>query len=160
MIRWPHTYISRSIPVPSLSSKTQPLNTAPYLPPSLPAIPPLSTQTPPLRPRPHNPLHNLHRIPLHPHPSTRPSADFCTFSTRTPLAGELGSRQGSVARWGVEQARTDGVPACLEASAAGKPVYEVCGFRQVGELAWFDMRPFGIDLGFPCRLDGVVSWGE
>lgn len=51
-------------------------------------------------------------------------------------------------QWGIEQARRDGIPALLEASASGKPVYERSGFRQVGELVPWDCKPFGKDLVF------------
>lgn len=50
--------------------------------------------------------------------------------------------------WGVQKAREDGVPAYLEASVQGKPVYEKCGFREVGEHVPWDMRPYGIDVVF------------
>jgi GNAT superfamily N-acetyltransferase len=50
--------------------------------------------------------------------------------------------------WGVQRAREDGVPAFLEASTAGKPVYEKAGFRQVGDSVPWDMRPYGIDVVF------------
>ena len=50
--------------------------------------------------------------------------------------------------WGREQARKDGLPAYLEASAQGKPVYERCGFQQVGDLVPWDCKPHGIDLVF------------
>ena len=55
---------------------------------------------------------------------------------------------GMLINWGVQKAREDGVPAYLEASAQGKPVYEKCGFQQVGELVPWDMRPYGIDIIF------------
>ncbi|KAK5173069.1 uncharacterized protein LTR77_003191 [Saxophila tyrrhenica] len=50
--------------------------------------------------------------------------------------------------WGLQRAREDGVPAYLEASVEGKPVYERHGFQQVGELVPWDMRPHGIDVTF------------
>ena len=50
--------------------------------------------------------------------------------------------------YGVERAREDGVPAYLEATASGMPVYQRCGFRQVGDVVPWDMRPYGIDLMF------------
>lgn len=60
-------------------------------------------------------------------------------------------KQGAASQlinWGVDRARKDGVPAYLEASAAGKPVYEKFGFRQVGSLTEFDCRPYGKDVVF------------
>ncbi|KAF2717253.1 hypothetical protein K431DRAFT_196001, partial [Polychaeton citri CBS 116435] len=45
--------------------------------------------------------------------------------------------------WGVNKAKQDRVPAYLEASSAGKPVYERCGFEQVGETIPWDCRPYG-----------------
>ena len=57
-------------------------------------------------------------------------------------------RQGAaklLINWGVQRAREDGVPAYLEASPAGKPIYEKYGFREVGEAVAWDMRPHGID---------------
>lgn len=53
-----------------------------------------------------------------------------------------------IVRWGVEQASKDRVPAFLEASAMGKPVYEGCGFKQVGELLPWDLRVNGQDIVF------------
>jgi len=50
--------------------------------------------------------------------------------------------------WGVKKAREDGVPAYLEASVTGKPVYEKAGFREVGEHVPWDMRPHGIPVVF------------
>jgi hypothetical protein len=40
------------------------------------------------------------------------------------------------------------VPAYLEASVSGKPVYEKAGFQQVGEPVSWNMRPYGIDVVF------------
>ncbi|KAK3646805.1 hypothetical protein LTR56_008292 [Elasticomyces elasticus] len=60
-------------------------------------------------------------------------------------------KQGAASQliqWGVEQARKDDIPAYLEASVTGKPVYEACGFKQVGEAVPWDLRPYGIDLVF------------
>ena len=46
--------------------------------------------------------------------------------------------------WGVQQAKKQGVPAYLEATPDGAPVYEKVGFRKVGqkeiELAEFGIR--------------------
>ena len=46
-------------------------------------------------------------------------------------------------KWGVDKAKQDGIPAFIEASAAGKPLYEKCGFRCVGEQS-VDVSQFGI----------------
>ncbi|KAK5690311.1 hypothetical protein LTR17_025974 [Elasticomyces elasticus] len=51
-------------------------------------------------------------------------------------------------RWGLEQAGKDDIPAYLEASVTGMPVYAACGFKQVGEAVPWDLRPYGIDLVF------------
>ena len=45
-------------------------------------------------------------------------------------------------RWGLEQAIKDRVPAYIEATIAGKPVYEKCGFKQVGTNN-IDLSEFG-----------------
>jgi len=50
--------------------------------------------------------------------------------------------------WGGDQARKDGIPAYTEASAQGKPVYEKCGFQQVGDLVPWDCKPYGVDAVF------------
>ena len=46
-------------------------------------------------------------------------------------------------RWGLGRAIKDGVPAYIEASVAGMPVYEKCGFTQVGTFS-LDLGDFGI----------------
>lgn len=61
--------------------------------------------------------------------------------------------------WGVQKAREDKVPAFLEASSQGKPVYERCGFRQVGELVPWDMRPYGIDVVFNIAKMALLPEG-
>lgn len=38
-----------------------------------------------------------------------------------------------IVEWGLKQAQRDNVPAFLEASRAGAPLYEKLGFRRVGE---------------------------
>lgn len=60
-------------------------------------------------------------------------------------------RQGAASQlvqWGVDRAREDGVPAFLEASVGGKPVYEAGGFQEICEAVPWDMRPYGVDLVF------------
>jgi GNAT superfamily N-acetyltransferase len=52
-------------------------------------------------------------------------------------------------QWGMERAQEDGVPAFLEASTAGKPVYTGAGFQEIGEAVPWDMRPYGVDVVFP-----------
>ena len=51
-------------------------------------------------------------------------------------------------QWGIEQAEKWKVPAYLEAGVMGRPIYEKMGFRQVGELAEVDLKPFGVDTTF------------
>jgi hypothetical protein len=49
---------------------------------------------------------------------------------------------------GVEQSRKDGIGAYLEATATGKPIYEKCGFTQVGDFEVIDLRPYGMEMEF------------
>jgi len=44
--------------------------------------------------------------------------------------------------WGVQQAKNQNVPAYLEATPSGAPVYEKVGFRKVGERQ-IDLEEFG-----------------
>lgn len=46
-------------------------------------------------------------------------------------------------KWGIEQARKDGVPAFLEASKEGQPMYEKAGFVKLGEVST-DLSSIGI----------------
>lgn len=45
-------------------------------------------------------------------------------------------------RWGTEQADRDGLPAYLEASPAGRPLYERLGFKEV-ERREFELSKYG-----------------
>jgi predicted N-acetyltransferase YhbS len=49
---------------------------------------------------------------------------------------------GMLVKWGLQRAIKDGVPAFIEASPAGKPLYMACGFSHVGDLH-FDLAEFG-----------------
>lgn len=51
-------------------------------------------------------------------------------------------------RWGLAKANEANEPAYLEAGAAGKPIYEKFGFKQVGELRELDLRAYGMDAYF------------
>lgn len=55
---------------------------------------------------------------------------------------------GMLITWGAKQAEAEGVPAYLEASVLGKPVYIKYGFKEVGEASRYDLRPHGSDLIF------------
>lgn len=50
-------------------------------------------------------------------------------------------------KWGMEQADKLGLPSYLEASEAGKPLYERFGFETVKEV-FFDLEKFGVGKGF------------
>ena len=50
---------------------------------------------------------------------------------------------GLLIEWGILQAKTQGVPAYLEAGVKGRPIYEKYGFRQVGELLKVDLSAHG-----------------
>ncbi|KUJ12980.1 uncharacterized protein LY89DRAFT_687883 [Mollisia scopiformis] len=62
---------------------------------------------------------------------------------------------GMLIDWGVEKARKDGVPAYLEASAMGRPIYEKHEFSQIGDLIQLDLRPFGVDMDIVMAKMGV-----
>lgn len=65
---------------------------------------------------------------------------LCTLLTKhTQRKRGAGSM---LVRWGVERAKRDGVPAFLEATPAGAPIYESLGFRQVGQ-AELQLQQFG-----------------
>lgn len=81
-------------------------------------------------------------------PSLVPHIILLTYSAvlMSVITRKCYRKQGAASmliRWGVEQAKKDGIPAYLEASVQGKPVYERCGFRQVGESVPWD-----------CKVDG------
>ena len=46
-------------------------------------------------------------------------------------------------QWGFDQAQREGLPAFMEASPAGQPVYERVGFQRVGEQT-LDLKEHGI----------------
>lgn len=46
--------------------------------------------------------------------------------------------------WGISKADSLGLPAFLEASAMGKPLYERVGF-QTRELVTFDLEKYGLE---------------
>ena len=64
--------------------------------------------------------------------------------------------------WGVEQAQKAGVPAYLEASVTGKPLYLRRGFEKDGEILEYDCPPYRALVVFevakmvryPNRLSG------
>jgi hypothetical protein len=58
--------------------------------------------------------------------------------------------------WGVEKAREDNIPAYLEASVLGRPVYEKHGFQQIGELMVLDLREYSVDMDMVMAKMGVV----
>lgn len=49
---------------------------------------------------------------------------------------------GMLVKWGVDKAKEMGLPAYLEASTAGKPLYEKHGFETIGECI-FDLGKWG-----------------
>jgi hypothetical protein len=55
---------------------------------------------------------------------------------------------GMLISWGAKQAEADCVPAYLEASVLGKPVYTKYGFTEVGEASHCDLKPYGLDVVF------------
>lgn len=44
---------------------------------------------------------------------------------------------------GLDEAKRHGVPVWLEASSAGRELYEKCGFRDVGEPIDIDLNKYG-----------------
>ena len=52
---------------------------------------------------------------------------------------------GMLMDWGVEMAKRDGVPAYLEATAAGVPLYAKHGFKVLGEQS-VDLSDYGAPL--------------
>lgn len=65
---------------------------------------------------------------------------LCTLKTRE------GHRKrgagGMLVKWGADKAREAGVPAFLEASRAGQPLYEKFGFKKIGEQK-LQLQQFG-----------------
>lgn len=51
-------------------------------------------------------------------------------------------------KWGLEQAQKDKVPAYVEASTDGAPLYAKCGFEKVGENSW-DLSKYGLPSYIP-----------
>ena len=58
-------------------------------------------------------------------------------------------------KWGLEQAKKDNVPAYVEASPMGRPVYERCGFKLDGDPVIEDLSRFGFDR--PTHM-ARLSW--
>ena len=57
--------------------------------------------------------------------------------------------------WGIENAQEDGAPPYLEASVAGRPLYERRGFQTVGEVVGSSFKPY-IDRTF--MVARMVTW--
>lgn len=68
---------------------------------------------------------------------------------------------GMLVRWGLEQADKTGLRSYLEASEAGRPLYERLGFREV-EVKLFDLSKYGghgIDRGTVMMREPEVTNG-
>ncbi|KAF2280785.1 acyl-CoA N-acyltransferase [Westerdykella ornata] len=70
---------------------------------------------------------------------------------------------GMLVRWGIEQADKEGLPTYLEASEAGKPLYERLGFEEV-EVKLYDLSKYGAEgietntvmIRKPRTVDGTI----
>jgi GNAT superfamily N-acetyltransferase len=61
-------------------------------------------------------------------------------------------------RWGIDQARTESVPAGLEASLKGSVMYERLGFRVLNQLEWMEGRWSSVMVWDASGEDGEGSW--
>jgi GNAT superfamily N-acetyltransferase len=60
---------------------------------------------------------------------------------------------GLLIKWGIAQAEKDQIPAYLEAGVMGRPIYERCGFVQIGDLLQVELKEFGVDMSFTmCKM--------
>ncbi|KAL9084878.1 MAG: hypothetical protein Q9159_004999 [Coniocarpon cinnabarinum] len=72
----------------------------------------------------------------------RPMWVLTTIMTRAPHRQR--GAGGMLIKWGVDKARSDNVPAFLEAVAERVPLYEKFGFRRIGDTT-LDLREHGFD---------------
>ena len=76
------------------------------------------------------------------------------------LITRLGHRRRGVGtllvKWGIEQAEKDGLPAYVEASPLGLPVYRKCGMEIAAEPFVIDLRHMGAQA--VSRIERLSRW--
>ena len=81
------------------------------------------------------------------------------MSFSTPDLALLGTKAGQerkgagklLVEWGIERADRDELETFIYATAAGRPLYERCGFRAVADEIVLDLTQFGVQ-------DSVSEW--